>query len=318
MATNNYASVAHHFLKVAILLGFAGYLIYLVFTGEILLFIAPHLLKYVKTAAAGLFIFAVFQLYISIRSFKQPVAGCACAHHHDHSQGGHPDHTHMHDHGQSDSGPVLKHVLGYSLFILPLLLAVLLPNQVVAGSLAKNSGIQLGEEAVDSNGVPMDLALLKGSIDPEARALFTTDKYNRDYAKLGMLLYKQDMVEMKDQWFIEKLQALNLFADHFSGKPIQMKGFIYRENGLPENQFLIERMAMTHCIADISPYGMIAELPDASRYANDTWVTLTGTIDKTTYHDQTVIKIIVQHIEPATAPVIPYVYPDWDFAKKLN
>jgi uncharacterized repeat protein (TIGR03943 family) len=161
------------------------------------------------------------------------------------------------------------------------------------------------------------LLQLVGTEDSALKELFYSDNYNRDYAKLGMLLYKQDVIEMQDEWFIEKLQALNSFAGKFEGKPIKIKGFIYREDGLAENQFIIGRMAMTHCIADISPYGMIAESPGASGYADDTWVTITGTIAKTSYHDQPAIKILVQNVEPATAPTIPYIYPDWDFAKKL-
>ncbi len=317
MVKNGYAPMVHHLLKVVILFAFAAYLVSLVFTGEILLFVAPHLLKYVNMAAVGLFLFALFQLYISIRSTKQSSPGCACPH--DHSNDGHSDHTHHHEHHHGEAKSAWKHAVLYGLFVMPLLLAALLPNQAFAGSLAKGSGIRSGETtAVDSNGVPIDLAQLQGSVDAKVKAMFTTDKYNRDYAKLGMLLYKQDVVEMKDEWFIEKLQSLNLFADQYAGKQVKIKGFIYRENGLLENQLFIGRMAMTHCIADISPYGIIAELPNASRYANDSWVTITGTIDKTTYHDQPVIKIKVQQVEPATAPVIPYVYPDWDLGKKLK
>jgi len=122
---------------------------------------------------------------------------------------------------------------------------------------------------------------------------------------------------MKDEWFIEKLQALNTFADVFDGKKIKITGFVYREDGIPHSQFIIGRMAMTHCIADISPYGIIVESPDASHYADDTWITVTGTIDSTTFHELKVIKINVDKIEPANVTNVPYVYPDWDFASKL-
>ncbi|NIK78271.1 putative repeat protein (TIGR03943 family) [Paenibacillus castaneae] len=309
---NNRVSIVHHLLKLVILLGFTGYLVYLALTGEILLFIAPHLVKYVEIAAAGLFLFCIFQLYFSIRSLKQPDAAHDCDHGHCH----HHDLEHGHSHEPSRS--LWKNVMIYGLFILPLLFGLFLPNQAFAGSLARNKGMNVGGEAVTSDGVPLDLAQLVGNEDAAIKQLFRSDKYNRDYAKLGMLLYQQDLIEMKDEWFIEKLQALHSFADQFEGKQIKIKGFIYRENELSENQFIIGRMAMTHCIADISPYGIVTESPDASSYANDTWVTITGTIEKTTYHNQTVIKIIVENVEPATAPVIPYVYPDWGFAQKLQ
>ena len=57
---------------------------------------------------------------------------------------------------------------------------------------------------------------------------------------------------MKDQWFIEKMQALNTFVTNFQGKPIKITGFVYREDGIPESQFIVGRLAMTHCIADIA------------------------------------------------------------------
>lgn len=313
----NLLPVVHHVLKLLILMGFAGYIAYLTITGDILLYIAPHLVKYTELAAAGLFLFAVFQLYILIRSrTKEVPAACACGHdsvHHHHHHHDHDEHGHSHEPSRS----LAKNVLMYGLFILPLLLGVLLPDQAFAGSLVKSRGIQVGESAGGSGGIPADLAPLAGTDDPELKERFKSDKYNRDYAKLGMLLYRQDIIEMKDEWFIEKLQALNAFAGNFEGKTIRIKGFVYREEGLGENQFIIGRMAMTHCIADISPYGIIVETPEAESFADDAWVDITGTIATTTYRGQQVIKIVVSDTEPAAAPTIPYVYPDWDFAKKL-
>lgn len=316
---NGYAPVAHHVLKLTVLLGFSVYLSKLALTGEILLFIVPQLVIYVELAVIGLIVFAGFQLYFLIRSFKRPVVLCDCGHHDHHSHGGEAAHSHEQVHGHSHEPPrsIWKNAVVYGLFILPLLFGLGMPSQALAGSLANSKGINLGWTANADRSIPEDLAQADGADDQAIRQLFNSDKYNQDYAKLGMRLYKLDLIEMKDEWFIEKLQALNAFAANFEGKQLKIKGFVYRENGLPGNQFIIGRMAMTHCIADISPYGMIAETPDASHYADDAWVTLTGTIGKTTYRGQTVIKLVIQSAEPAAAPGIPYVYPDWKFASKL-
>lgn len=88
---NNHAMV-HHLLKFIILLGFSGYILYLAITGEILLYIAPHLVKYTELAAAGLLLFTIFQLYFLIRSRTKPAIECSCSHEH--------EHAHDHDHGQ--------------------------------------------------------------------------------------------------------------------------------------------------------------------------------------------------------------------------
>ncbi|MFE4713929.1 TIGR03943 family putative permease subunit [Paenibacillus sp. NPDC056722] len=309
-------TLVHDSLKLLILMGFTGYMIYLALTGEILLYIAPHLVKYTELAAAGLFLFTLFQLYVLIRSRTQPMVACSCDHGHDHGHDHDHDHSHDHGHSHEPSKSVLKNVIMYGLFILPLMLGAFLPSQAFAGSLTKG-GFQLGGTAASSNSIPEDLAGLVGTESPELKERFISDKYNRDYAKLGMILYQQDIIEMKDQWFIERLQALNSFADNFEGKTIKIKGFISREDELQGDQFIINRMAMTHCIADITPYGIVAESADASSFANDTWVELTGTIDKTTHHGQTEIKIMVTDSTPSTGPEIPYIYPDWDFASKL-
>jgi putative membrane protein len=303
------AADVHNFLRGFILLGFACLIAYLVLTGDVLLYVTPKLVIYLELAGTGLIITAAFQFYISILSLRSTVIVCNCGSDHE------DDHDPLHSHEPSRS--LGMNVLVYGLFLLPLLLGTLLPNTALAGSLASNRGMNLGGVAVNNGSAPADLVELDGNEDPKLKSLFRTTPSNRDYAKLGIVLYQQDVVEMKDEWFIEKLQALNTFADNFSGKPIKITGFVYREDGMPDSQFIIGRMAMTHCIADISPYGIVVESPDAGSYANDSWITVSGTMGTTTYHELKVIKINVEKIEPAQTSSIPYVYPDWNFASKL-
>ena len=165
-----------------------------------------------------------------------------------------------------------------------------------------------------SNGPAVEI---DGNEDPALKQMFKTNVYDQGYAKLGMKLYQENVIEMKDKWFIEKLQSMNMFVDNFQNKEIEIKGYIYREPGLSNNQFIIARMGMTHCIADISPYGIIAESENPAQFADDSWVTISGTISKADFNGQTVIKINVTNSTPAKAPKVQYVYPDWDFASKL-
>ncbi|UKS25375.1 TIGR03943 family protein [Paenibacillus sp. HWE-109] len=299
----------HHFIKSGILAGFAGVLLKLLLTGDMLLYIAPHLMLYVDIAVCGLVIMTAFQIYVALLSLKKNVVVCDCGHDHSHS------HSHSHSHEPSRSSWL--HVGIYSLFIFPLILATILPNTALAGSMAQGKGMNVSGISAKGKDGPVELVSMKGGVDPAVQNMFKTNVYNRDYAKLGMRLYNQEMIEMKDQWFIEKLQAINTFVDNFQGKSIKITGFVYREEGLPASQFIIGRMAMTHCIADISPYGIITETPDAGQYPNDTWLTITGTIDHTEYHGQKVMKINIEQIEPAVANAVPYVYPDWNFASEL-
>lgn len=302
----------HHFLKAAILLGFSIYILLLTFTGDILQFIVPQLVIYVKIAGVFLIIVAAFQFYIAFLSLKKPVIICECGH--GHEQDGESVLGHDHHHLLKKS--LGKDIFIYSLFLLPLALGFLLPNHTLSSSLVNTRGMNLNGLTAQhaSKGAAVEVV---GNEDPKLKEMFKADVYNRDYAKLGMMIYKEDVIEMKDKWFIEKLQSMNTFVDNFQNKKIKIKGFIYRESGLSANQFIIARMGMTHCINDISPFGIIAETANSSQYANDSWVTLTGTIGKTTFNGQTVIKINVEKSEPAVAPSVPYVYPDWNFGSKL-
>lgn len=302
----------HHFLKAVILIGLSIYILLLTFTGDILQFIIPELVIYVKIAAIFLMIVAGFQFYISFLSLKKQVIVCSCGHDHDHSH----NHVFDHEHHAHDPKSLSKNIFIYGLFLLPLILGFSLPNHTSTNSLVANRGMNLGGLA-NKGTVTGDAIVLDGNEDPALKEKFKTNVYNRDYAKLGMILYKQSVIEMTDKWFIEKLQSLNTFVDTFQTKKIKIKGFIYREPGLQGNQFIIARMGMTHCINDISPFGIIAESATPGQFTNDSWVTITGTIGKTNYKGVPVIKITVESSEPANAPKVPYVYPDWNFGSKL-
>jgi putative membrane protein len=306
----------HHFMRAVILTGFAVYTAFLLMTGDILQFIVPQIVIYVKLADIVLFITAGFQFYIAFLSLKQQVISCACGHDHQATGDSH-DHAFGHHHTHEMDAPLWKSVVIYGLFIIPLVLGACLPNKAIASSLVDKKGMNLGGYSARGNHAGGELVELGGNEDPALKQLFKANVYDRDYARLGMVVYKQPLIEMKDEWFIEKLHALNSFADNFQDKEIRIKGFVYREAGLQGNQFIVGRMGMTHCIADISPYGIIAEASDSSAFANDSWVTVTGKIAKTVYNGQTVIKIRVEKVEPAAEPSVPYVYPDWNFASKL-
>ncbi|SFK99804.1 TIGR03943 family protein [Paenibacillus sp. 1_12] len=306
----------HHFLRAAILTGFAVYTAYLLLSGEILQFIVPQLVIYVKCADIVLFITAGFQFYIAFLSLKEQTISCGCGHDHQESDPSH-DHAFGHHHTHAIEESLWKNVVIYGLFIIPLVLGACLPNKAIASSMVDKKGMNLGGYTIQNRPASGDMVELGGNEDPSLKQLFKANVYDQDYARLGIFIYKQPLIEMKDEWFIEKLRALNTFADNFQNKEISIKGFVYREAGLPGNQIIVGRMGMTHCIADISPYGIIAEAPDSNTLANDSWVTVTGKVGKTQYNGQTVIKIMVEKVEAAAEPSVPYVYPDWNFASKL-
>ncbi|MFD2328561.1 TIGR03943 family putative permease subunit [Cohnella sp. GCM10020058] len=301
------AEALHHLARGAIVTGLALLVIRLSQTGDILLYIAPHLAVYAQIAAVGLLALGVYQFYFAVRSMRGHSPACACGH--DHEGHSHP----------MPAGPMRITGL-YGLFVLPLALCLAMPSSAFAGTIADSKGMNLGvgtTTAFNNGKEDAELIELEGDESPELRALFRSRAYDRDFAKLGMLLYQQETIEMKDDWFLEKLETINKFLDPFQGKSIEITGFVYRQEGLAEGLFIVGRMAMTHCIADIAPYGMIVEAPQASSFKDDQWVTVRGTIGRQSLGDREVMKVVADSVTEAKPASIPYVYPDRDFASKL-
>lgn len=140
--------------------------------------------------------------------------------------------------------------------------------------------------------------------------------YDEPYAKLAKKLYKMPIIQVKDEGFIEIITVVDMFRDQFFGKKIEMSGFVYRETDMKPEQFVVSRFAIQCCSADGMPFGFVNEYPRAQNYAKDSWVKVTGTIGKTTYNENEIVKIIVEKVSKVEAPASPYVYPNYDYLDK--
>ena len=74
-------------------------------------------------------------------------------------------------------------------------------------------------------------------------ALFPSDQYSVELAELGKLLYQKDIIAVKEEGFLETLTSLDLYRDNFIGKAIRISGFVYREDDMREDTYVISRMA---------------------------------------------------------------------------
>jgi putative membrane protein len=320
----NRSITSHYFLRAAILTGFALYIMFLVKTGNITYYIAPRMVIYVKLAAIGFYVIAVYQAYIAIGSLvsKKKAAACDCEH--------------------PPSPSVFKNIIIYSMFVLPLILGFMLPDTAMGSDLAAKRGVNLNSsrilvnssaslasttpiqtpgssaiptavpsETIDSTAKSNTSKLDK--TDEQLKAMFKSDKYNEQFADLGMKLYKKDLIQVKVDGFIEILSSIDLFQDNFIGKKIEISGFIYHEEDMKPNQFVVARFSISCCSADASPFGVMIESSSANKFPKDSWVKVTGIIGKTTYAENDIMKIDATKIEKIAAAKDPYVYPNYDF-----
>jgi uncharacterized repeat protein (TIGR03943 family) len=308
----------HYFLRAAILTGFAMYIMFLVKTGNIVYYIAPRMVIYVKLAALGFYIIAVYQAYIAFSSLssKNKDVSCDCEH--------------------PPSPSIFRNIIVYSMFILPLILGFMLPDIAMGSDLAAKRGVNLNSSRLLNNintvklsatpiqtpiqsPKPTEVPLTNieptpaNSTDDQLKEMFKADKYDEQFSKLGMKLYKKDLIQVQVDGFIEILSSIDLFQKNFIGKKMEISGFVYHEDDMKPNQFVVARFSVSCCSADASPFGVMIETNKANLFPKDTWIKVTGVIGTTTYAGNEIMKLDGTKIEKIPAAKDPYVYPNYDF-----
>jgi len=344
----------HYGLRALILAGFSFFIAYLAKSDRLMYYIAPRMENYVKYAAIGLFVVAVGQVYLALRSHADKAAMCGCEH--------------------EPPRSIWRNGLMYLLFVFPLLLGVALPDTLMGSAVVEIKGMNLtaagavkppkpgnGKSAVEnpsdgigvSQGGPLSVTENTATSpdpsrpefpgnDPEPSGVrpggeteamppgdqgewteeelnerFPSDPFTEEFARLGMKLYQKKVITITEEGFMELLTAIDLYMDNFVGKSMEISGFVYREPDMTKNQFVVSRLAMQCCSADAAPYGILVESDQASKLAQDTWVKITGTIGKSLYNDNEIMKLDAVRIETIPAPETPYVYPFFDDFDKL-
>lgn len=269
----------HYFLRSFILASFAFFIVYLVRTDSLDLYIAVRMQWLVKCTALGMYVVAAHQLYRAIQAVS-----------------GSPSHAHdcCDDHAHDMPASWQSSLLLYGWFALPLVLALLIPNGLLGSAMAAAKGVQFSTGEL---------------VMPES----PSDPFLRSFAKYGQELSKHNPIRIQEDRFIETLTALDLYKHAFNGKTVQIEGFVYRETGMNNHQFSATRFAMSCCSADAYPYGILVYDDKAYALEENEWVTVTGKLSIASYRGKEVIQINASSIQFIPPPDNPYVSPDISF-----
>ncbi len=334
----------HYFLRTGILAFFAYYILRLVKHDQLVIYIGPRMQFYVKLAAIGFYLFAVLQLVLAFRAWwgaREQDPSCDC---------GSCSPASM----SAVSHSFFYALFAVPLLLVLLLPDQALGSSLVdkkgitltgaiAGSAAGSSGAAASAgkapaaAAADAGGAPGSPTGQVGAagspapgggsagtspaaVSPPASgdpldALFPHDEYSEDLAILAKKLYKKDSISIKDKGFMETVTSIDFYMNNFIGKKVEISGFVYREDGMEENQFVVSRFAVQCCSADSAPFGFMVESSLGKNLKKDTWVNVTGTLDTTPYGGNEILKIDATRIQRIEAPASPYVFPDMDYFK---
>jgi putative membrane protein len=64
-----------------------------------------------------------------------------------------------------------------------------------------------------------------------------------------------------------------------------MKGFIYKQNGLNKDEFILSRILVSCCAADAQIVGVLCDYSKGDELTEGTWVNIVGTLREREYKD---------------------------------
>ncbi|WP_163581561.1 TIGR03943 family putative permease subunit [Gracilibacillus saliphilus] len=299
-------------LRATILLFFTIFIFRLHVTGDILKLINP---KYETLSQMGA---SLFLLLFLVQMHRVFTFGAKVEHHHH----DHDECHHHHDHG--DQPMNLKKAVSYLVIVFPIATGMLLPLSSLDASIAKNKGATLSmtsqaqqertsqsqlAEPPPPDEVPPDLGQPAGDDNPIDPNVYQNKIPKTEYDQLRSNILQQTHIKMDETLFSTYYQEIMANAEQLQGTKVTFSGFVYREEGFSQQQLVIGRFLITHCVADAGLIGFLTEFDQAANIEDNTWLKVTGTIQLTNYQGSPIPIIKATEVETIKEPDQPYVYP---------
>ncbi|HBK86040.1 MAG TPA: TIGR03943 family protein [Firmicutes bacterium] len=191
--------------------------------------------------------------------------------------------------GLRSSNGHLRLSWAHALFFLPLLLALCCPPQMLSLEVIGNKGL---------------MGVLRGHATSSIGSHTPAPVFAPDQP-----------IIINSENFISMMDALWEDTDTYLGREIEMLGFIYEDQQLAPDDFVLARLIMNCCAADAQVAGLLCRYRQRSQLQPGEWVTVRGTLAKMPYYNVAVREVIdmpyieVTVIMPAEKPDNEYIYP---------
>ena len=120
-----------------------------------------------------------------------------------------------------------------------------------------------------------------------------------------------DVAKLTAENYTNILKAVHENMKDYLGQKISFTGYVYRVADLKENEFILARDMIINSKNQTVVVGFLCKYQDAQKFSNDTWVNITGTIEKGYYYGDIPI-INITEIEETPIPNNPLVSPPED------
>ncbi|MGB1286936.1 MAG: TIGR03943 family putative permease subunit [Aggregatilineales bacterium] len=155
--------------------------------------------------------------------------------------------------------------------------------------------------------IPLILALVVPSQPLGADAVSGGVSLNAVGGESSLVTYEQNPLQRNIlDWLREFDRADNPAL--FNRQEIRVSGFVYREIGMTDNQFMVARFTMSCCVADAFAIGIPVEMDNAADFEDGVWVEVEGTLEAGQFVDRNTPIIQPDNITPIEMPDNPYLY----------
>lgn len=194
------------------------------------------------------------------------------------------------------------------ILVLPVLVGLLVPTVSLDSRTVSAKGYHFPLAAGTSTTGISDDGTSVQYLKPDTSLYFTKSAYQREMHKELQAFKGSKPLEITTANYMQVMELIYLYPDDFANRDISYTGFVYREPGHDNYQFLF-RFGIIHCIADSGVYGLLTKGSKVS-YPNNTWLHVKGRIH-TEYNkdlDQNLPVLEIQEVHPTAQPDNPYVY----------
>lgn len=187
-------------------------------------------------------------------------------------------------------------------FMVPLILAFFVPAQPFDTLSGGYTALSLTTRANNSS---QDFSFGSNNAPSQEATKEDLEVLNRSY----FLELEDGKISMNDTNFARWLMEIYSNLDLYDQTPIELTGFVFIDDTLSSDEFVLSRMMMVCCVADLEMVGLLTKYEDTKSLESDSWLRVTGTLSKTKYQDSYIPKVIVNDISPIVPPRNQYVYP---------
>ncbi|WP_077368354.1 TIGR03943 family putative permease subunit [Anaerosalibacter sp. Marseille-P3206] len=275
MKTRNYNIDAA--FKVIILLGFSLFFFLTIQSGQVLKYVHPRNVPFIKFAVIAMVLISLFFIPKVFKPQRIKVS----------------------------SIPLL-------FFVLPLIMAFLLPTQSF-----KSDYISYGDLKLQGNSGNVDNPEIKTeySEEDEYKEDIYIDEYS-DAENKNIIESNRNELQLIDETiimdndnYVRWIQEIYDNIEKYIGKKIQVSGFVFKDEQFEGNEFVSARMMMVCCAADMQPIGFLCRYDKAAELKVDTWIRVHGTIAKGEFNGNVIPVIEADKVENTEKPEFDYVYP---------